>query len=143
MDAIKLIKEYNDILKLSNFPDIKNFLIDINKQFNWLQQSQNLTQKEKQLLSSISKKIPDPKYGITTDHIPIGCYYSVATKSRNDGFTIDKRHTKMNGKSKVFRNKQTLPLKYINMMAFLITIEPENKKKYEGFINQIKLTNNM
>ena len=106
-NEIDLIDSYNEIIKLSGFPEYKNNLITYNTQNYLTEDLTNLTDNEKKLLETIqfenkTKKklltvLPDG-CGITVNMIPKYCYYAKARGIIGDGFVIDK-HPKLNGKT--------------------------------------------
>ena len=90
-----------------------------------------LTKEEKELLkviktgSSRNKSkttILPKKSGITVDMIPKYCYYKQPNKCGGDGFCIDRKHPKMNGK-----RWQTSTSKKISL-----------KDKYDKLIEKLK-----
>lgn len=107
-EALKLAKEYNEILKLSGFKCAKDKLVKINEK-NYLKEDlSDLTEKEIELLKNFTltknkskrntvsgSKLPKD-CGITIDMIPKYCYYSPPNATRRTGelFIIDK-HPKL------------------------------------------------
>jgi len=106
-NEIDLIDSYNEIIKLSEFPEYKNNLITYNTQNYLTEDLTYLTDNEKKLLDTIqfenkTKKklltvLPDG-CDITVNMIPKYCYYAKPTCGIGDKFVIDK-HPKLNGKS--------------------------------------------
>ena len=98
----KLIQEYNDILKLSHYPqnvieqNIQQLYI-IND-INIIDQNEQL--EEVKLIKNSGKKTNNlpPDCGITIDQIPKYCYYKPATDKRGCKFIIDK-HPKLEVRS--------------------------------------------
>ncbi|ARF11209.1 hypothetical protein Klosneuvirus_1_66 [Klosneuvirus KNV1] len=106
-EAIKLAKEYNEIIKLSGYNCVKDNLVKIND-YNYLKEDlTGLTEQEIELLNKFTLEMKNktkrniisqlPKdCGITVDMIPKYCYYSppMPKYRRHEGFVIDK-HPKL------------------------------------------------
>jgi len=106
-EAIKLAKEYNEIIKLSGYNCVKDNLVKIND-YNYLKEDlTGLTEQEIELLNKFTFENKNktkrntishlPKdCGITVDMIPKYCYYSppMPKYRRHEGFVIDK-HPKL------------------------------------------------
>lgn len=107
-ESLKLAKEYNAIIKLSEFGCVKNNLIEIDKRNYIKEDLTDLSEKEIQLLNNFTltknktkrntvsgSKLPLDS-GITIDMIPKYCYYAPPNATRGTGemFIIDK-HPKL------------------------------------------------
>lgn len=107
-EAIKLAKEYNEIIKLSGYTCVNDNLVKINDR-NYLKEDLNgLSEQEIELLNNFTtienknktrrntmSQLPK-NCGITVDMIPKYCYYSppMPKYRRYEGFVIDK-HPKL------------------------------------------------
>lgn len=107
-DAVKLAKEYNEIIKLSKYDCVNDNLVKVND-FNYLKEDlTGLTEQEIELLTNFTtidnknktkrntiSQLPKD-CGITVDMIPKFCYYAppMPKYRRHEGFVIDK-HPKL------------------------------------------------
>lgn len=138
-EAIKLAKEYNEIIKLSEYKCATNNLIVINEK-NYLKEDlTDLTEKEIEILNGFTltknktkrnmvsgSKIPADS-GITIDMIPKYCYYTPPNKTRGTGeqFIIDK-HPKL-----TTRDWKTTSKKGVSL-----------KEKFDSLLNKLKELDN-
>lgn len=115
-NEIDLIRSYNEIIKLSGFPEHKNNLMTYNTKNYIIEDLTILTDNEKKLLGTIQFENKTKKKlltvlpegcGITVDMIPKYCYYAKTRGSIGDGFVIDK-HPKLNGKTWSTQTKKNL-----------------------------------
>lgn len=108
-ECIASMKDYNEILRLSEYDCVKDNLVRIPRFKDLLKEdTKGLTAKEIELLKTISvtgsngrksnKTLPDD-CNITIDMIPEYCYFRNESKNSGNAFVIDKKHPKMNGKS--------------------------------------------
>ncbi len=103
-EAIKLIKSYNKIIKLSGFDNYKDFLVEVPENKDHLENNvDELEDSEKEKLNLITQAATGKKRttdtlpedcGVTREEIPKYCYYKPASGNRSDCFTID-RHPKL------------------------------------------------
>ena len=127
----KLIRSYNNILKLSDFDCVKDNIVSRVKCKDTLQVSPvGLTKQEKKLLTTIAVEktnnrnkitgLPENS-GVTVDMIPKYCYYKKPYNNRSGKFCIDKRHPKMNGKvwSSTSSKKVSIKNKYYQLIKKL------------------------
>ena len=114
---MELIKSYNEILKLSKYDCVDDFLIQIDEKNYLTEDLANLNDKEKELLANYNPEKEDeiknklklenkksnrnfisrlPKdCHITKEMIPKYCYYKPSYGKAGDAFVIDKTHPKV------------------------------------------------
>lgn len=130
---IELIDSYNEILKLSKFPDIDKHLIKYNIKNYLIEDLTNLTEEEINLLNSLQfenktkkklkTKLPDD-CGITVDMIPKYCHYSKPRGNIGEYFVIDK-HPKLTARcwNTTSNKKVTIQEKFDQLLVKLKELE--------------------
>lgn len=127
-EALKLAKEYNEIIKLSGYKCANVNLIKINEK-NYLEEDlKDLTDEEKEILNNftLKKNVTNRKLttklpkdcGITSDMIPKYCYFRPANKMNRSGdhFIID-RHPKLKTRDwKTSSSKKISLIEKFNML---------------------------
>lgn len=145
--SIKLIKSYNEILKLTGIPNVEKYLVEEpnivdkilkdDEQLNIIEQD---TLEKTDLLNKNNKNVANELpvgCGVTLNMIPSHCYYTKVTKERGDRFTIDRRNPKPTLlKSSTSKRSMTTLEKFNEFMEILRILENDPTKKYKISYNK-------